>query len=75
MKMTDQQKIQILEQQVNKLNIQMDRVLSLLEQQYTAMDLLQGNQKLITDKLFDMDRSVRANEQYIAGQICRNDGR
>lgn len=64
-----------LQTKVGNLEIQMNRVLSLLEQQYTAMDLLQGNQKLITDRLLDMDRSVRSNDQYIAGQLDRNSGR
>lgn len=73
--MTDQQRIQVLEQQVNKLSIQMDRILSLMEQQYTITEMVEDNQQLIANKLIDMDRSVRANDQYTTSQLDRNSGR
>lgn len=73
--MTDQEKILVLEIKVNNLEIQVNRLMNLMEQQYTITEMLTDNQQLIANRLTDMDRSVRSNEQYIAGQLDRNSGR
>lgn len=70
-----EQTIMDLQTRVAKLETQIDRLLSLIEQQYKAMELLRSNQEVTNSRVDILSISVRSNDAYIAGQIDYRSGR
>ena len=66
--MTDQE-------QIAKLNQQMDRMITLIEQQYTAIGMLRQRIENLEKVTLDMQPLLNSQQSYIAGQLDRNSGR
>lgn len=64
-----------LKEQIVILNQQVDRLMTLVEQQYQALDILRQNQDIMTTRLEALYASTNSHNSYIAGQIDRNSGR
>ena len=64
-----------LEEQIVILNQQIDRLMTLVEQQYQYMDVLRQNQEIMATRLEAMHGFTSSHDAYIAGQISRNSGR
>lgn len=64
-----------LEEQMAILNQQIDRLMTIVEQQYQCMEILRQNQDIMATRLEALYASTNSHNSYIAGQIDRNSGR
>lgn len=64
-----------IEEQIAKLNQQVDRLLAIVEQQYQYIEILRQNQEIMNTRLEALYASTSSHNSYIAGQISRNSGR